>query len=304
MTFVAAAVVGAVATVGGALIGSGASKSAAKTQASAAENAAALQAQVAQEQLAAQKEMFNKQIELQEPWRQAGINALTRMQAGEYGLPGEFRPTTGLPGAFTGQVNMQADPGYQFRLSEGMKALDRQAAARGGLISGAALKGAQRFGQDYASQEYQNAYNRALTEYQSKVQQSQMGYGREMDVYNAALQRSGLGFNRLASPAGLGQTSVGQLTSAAGAYGQNGGNILGASGAAQAAGITGAANAQAAGTVGMANALTGGISSGINQYYQNQLMNRLFTPSAYDTPASYGWTDQYANDFMGSYGQG
>lgn len=260
MTFVAAAVVGAVATVGGALIGSSASKSAAKTQASAAENAAALQAQVAQEQLAAQKEMFNKQIELQEPWRQAGISALNQIQGGAYGLPA----------AFTGQVNMLADPGYQFRLSEGMKALDRQAAARGGLISGSALKGAQRFGQDYASQEYQNAYNRALTE------------------YNAQLQRSTTGYNRLAGQAGIGQTATQQLTSAAGTYGSNVGNILGASGAAQAAGITGAANAQAAGTVGMANALTGGISSGINQYYQNQLMNRLFDRgSAYSTPAGY-----------------
>ena len=337
MTFVAAAVVGAVATVGGALIGSSASKSAASKQADAATDAAHLQADMAQRQLDFQREAYQKQLELQEPWRAAGVNALNRIEAREFdvpgafqattGLPGEFRAQTGLPGEFkattpmagefTGQVNMMADPGYQFRLSEGLKALDRQAAARGGLISGAALKGAQRYGQDYASGEYQNAYNRALTEYQSRVAQSQLGYGREMDAYNAALQRSQLGYgremdkyrtdlersqigygreldaynaamqrstagyNRLASLAGLGQTSVGQLGSAASAYGSNVGNILGQSGAAQAAGITGAANAQAAGTVGMANALTGGISSGINQYYQNQLMNRLFNTSTY-----------------------
>ena len=50
-------------------------------------------------------------------------------------------------------ADFQADPGYAFRLSEGQKALERQAAARGGLISGAALKAAQRYGQDAASQD-------------------------------------------------------------------------------------------------------------------------------------------------------
>jgi hypothetical protein len=57
-------------------------------------------------------------------------------------------------------ADFQADPGYAFRLQEGLKSLDRQAAARGGLISGAALKASQRYGQDVASQEYQKAYDR------------------------------------------------------------------------------------------------------------------------------------------------
>ena len=264
---VSATIGAAVLGVGSSLIGASASKSAASKQADAATEAAALQADIAREQIAAQEKMFNKQIELQEPWRQAGISALNQIQGGAYGLPA----------AFTGQVNMLADPGYQFRLSEGMKALDRQAAARGGLISGSALKGAQRFGQDYASQEYQNAYNRALTE------------------YNAQLQRSTTGYNRLAGQAGIGQTATQQLTSAAGTYGSNVGNILGASGAAQAAGITGAANARAAGMVGGANALTGGFNSMLSNYYQQQFLNKLPNRNtAYTTPAIgatgvYGW---------------
>lgn len=265
MTFVAAAVVGAVATVGGAMLSSSASRSAASTQADAATEASALQAQIAREQIAAQERMFERQVELQEPWRKVGINALEQIQGGAYGLPT----------AFTGKVNMMADPGYQFRLSEGLKSLDRQAAARGGLISGAALKGAQRFGQDYASQEYQNAYNRALTE------------------YNAQMQRAGAGYNRLAGQAGIGQTATSQLTNAAGAYGSNVSNILGASGAAQAAGLTDAAAARASGYVGSANALTGGITSGINQYYQNQLMNRLFSPQQQVGYTDYGGGGSY-----------
>jgi hypothetical protein len=96
--------------------------------------------------------------------------------------------------------DFQADPGYGFRMSEGMKALDRQAAARGGLISGAALKAAQRYGQDLGSQEYTNAFNR----YQ----------------INRANQLS-----PLQGLAGAGQTSANTLGSAAQNYGQNVGGI-------------------------------------------------------------------------------
>jgi hypothetical protein len=85
-----------------------------------------------------------------------GLNALARIQAG-IAPGGEFaRPFT--------MDQFQADPGYAFRLSEGQKALERQAAARGGLISGSALKAASRFGQEMGSQEFQNAFARAQTE--------------------------------------------------------------------------------------------------------------------------------------------
>jgi hypothetical protein len=136
-TPIVAGIAAATTLVGGAM-SSRASGRAASTQADAATQAAALQAEATREQIAAQERMFERQVELQEPFRQSGVNALGQLQS----------PQTQLPAAFSGQVNMMADPGYQFRLSEGMKALDRQAAARGGLISGAALRGAQRFGQE------------------------------------------------------------------------------------------------------------------------------------------------------------
>lgn len=276
MSFVAAAVIGAGATLAAGAIGASASSKAAKSQANAANQAAQLQADAAQRQLDFQREMFQTQREMQEPWRAAGVNALNRIEMREDDVPGPFRAKTGLPGAFTGQVNMMADPGYQFRLSEGLKALDRQAAARGGLISGGALKAAQRYGQDYASGEYGNAYNRALTEYNAAMQRSQMGYGRELDAYNAEMQRSAAGYNRLASMAGLGQTSVGQIGSAAQNYANLGSNALGTMGAAQAGGITGAANARASGYMGQANALASGLGNIGSMYMQGQMMNSLF----------------------------
>jgi len=165
---------------------------------SAAQNAADTTAAATNRAADLQYQMFQEQQKLQEPWRAAGVNALGQMQQ-QYG---------NMPAAFTGQVNLGQDPGYAFRLSEGQKALDRTAAMRGGLISGGAMKAAQRFGQDLGSQEYQNAYNRALT------------------GYNAGVAREATGYNRLASMAGLGQTSANTLTNAAGTYGSNVGNAM------------------------------------------------------------------------------
>jgi hypothetical protein len=99
---------------------------------------------------------FEQQRGFLQPYQEPGLNALARIQAG-IAPGGEFaRPFT--------MDQFQADPGYAFRLSEGQKALERQAAARGGLISGSALKAASRFGQEMGSQEFQNAFARAQTE--------------------------------------------------------------------------------------------------------------------------------------------
>ena len=223
----------AAVTVGSSLLGSSAAKSAAGTQAAAADRATA-----------AQERMFERQVELQEPWRKAGETALNRLSAGlEKG--GEFATPFS-------QTKFTADPGYAFRLSEGMKALDRTAAARGGLLSGATLKGAQRYGQDLASQEYTNAFNRYYAERTNMLQPLQ-------------------------SLAGVGQSSANTLSSAAGQLGsQIGSNIIGAG------------NAAAAGTVGSANAIAQGVGQGLNFYQNQQMMNKLF-PSA-STTATPAWT--------------
>ena len=52
------------------------------------------------------------------------------------------------------------DPGYEFRMAEGEKGINRALAARGGFDSGSALKALNRFNQDFASNEFGNAYNR------------------------------------------------------------------------------------------------------------------------------------------------
>jgi hypothetical protein len=214
------------AILGSSVIGAASAKSAANTQASAADRAAELQ-----------RQQFEQTRADQEPWRQAGINALGEMQ----------RTAGNVPGAFKfGMDQFQQDPGYAFRLSEGQKALDRSAAARGGLISGGALKAATRYGQDMGSQEYQNAFNRAYTGYGTDV-------ARENQLYN-----------RQAAMAGIGQTSTNLMNQAGQNYATNAGNM-----------ITGGAAAQGAGQVGMANAVTGGLGTYLNYTQGNALLNAL-----------------------------
>jgi hypothetical protein len=58
------------------------------------------------------------------------------------------------------QYNFEADPGYQFRLDQGKRQIENSAAARGGLLSGGALKGLTEYNQGFASNEYMNVYNR------------------------------------------------------------------------------------------------------------------------------------------------
>jgi hypothetical protein len=161
--------------------------------------------------------MFDEQQRMSAPYREAGVTGQNRLME----LLG-LGANTGAEGYGKyskdfGMSDFQADPGYAFRLSEGQKALDRQAAARGGLISGGALKAATRYGQDMGSQEYGNAYNRYQT--------------------NRTNQLAPLG-----SLMSSGQAAAAGAAANAGTYGANAGNTIMAGGQAQAAGQLGVGN--------------------------------------------------------------
>lgn len=220
MSFIAVAVGGgALLGLGGALISSNGAQNAAQTQASAAQSASQLQYQE-----------FQQQQQNQQPWLAAGSNALSQMQ----------NPS------FQQSFNMsdfQQDPGYQFDLQQGQQAIDRSAAASGGLQSGGTLKAAAQYSQGMASNEYQNAYNRFNN---NQTQQ----------------------FNRLASLAGLGQTANGQLNQAGSAMaGQVGSNMMGA------------ANAQGAATIAGANAYGGALSNLGNMGIQGATLSAYANPN-------------------------
>jgi hypothetical protein len=216
------------AIVGSSLIGANAAQKAAQTQSDAAAQANQLLAQ-----------MYATQRADLAPFTAAGIGAQNKLLT-FLGLPG------GTAGAdygkytkdFTGADLLAGqDPGYAFRLSEGQKALERSAAARGGLLSGGTGKALTSYGQQMGSQEYQNAYNRYQT--------------------NRANQLA-----PLFTLTGSGQASAAGQAAAAGNYGTGAANNLTSAGAAR-----------AAGDVGTVNALTGGLNTYLGYTSQQDLLN-------------------------------
>jgi len=218
---VAAAIIGS--TVVGGLISADAAGDAADTAAGASRESSAAS-------IAEQRRQYDLSRADYAPFLTAGTGAVNRLAAG-MAPGGEFSGSFDSAGFLANQ-----DPGYGFRMSEGLKALDRSAASRGGLLSGATLKGAQQYGQGLASQEYQNAFNRYQT--------------------NRANQ-----LNPLQSLAGQGQTT-------ATALGQQGANMAGNIGNAYMTSAANTGNAAMA-AAGQRQSAFGGASNVLGRMYGN-----------------------------------
>jgi hypothetical protein len=201
------------------------------TQAAASDRSGQLQRQTAKEQLALQERMYKEGVARQKPFYDVGVNALPELvQASKY--------------TNFGMDQFNADPGYAFRLKEGQKALERSAAARGGLLSGGTGKALQQFGQEMGSQEYMNAFNRYQTERAARL-------------------------NPLQSLTGMGQTTANTLGTAGQNYANSSGNIAQNMATNVGNSITNSAAARSSGYVGQANALTGSLNTYLN-YNQGQ----------------------------------
>jgi hypothetical protein len=215
----------------------------AKSQSDAASKAARTSADATNQATQLQREQWLQQQKNQEPWLQAGGRALGKLEAAS-----DYTPF--------GMSQFTQDPGYAFRMKQGMNALNNQAAARGGLISGNALKAAQGYGQEMGSQEYMNAFNRYQTERNARL-------------------------NPLQSLAGVGQTAANTLGQSGQNYATNVGNAL--TNQAAIAGNAGMAGANAYG-----NALSGiGSAYGKNPINWGNLSSGSSSSSGAN-PAGYG----------------
>lgn len=153
---------------------------------------------------ATQKYIFDEQRKDLAPWREAGVKALGGMS--DPSLSENFS-----------LEKFEADPGYQFQLAEGNKAINNSAAARGMGNSGSAMKALTAYGQNLANTTYNDAYNR---------------YNNDRSTQ----------FNQLSTLAGLGSGANTQQVQAAGLYGNTvAGNQIGL-GNAQAAAYQAQAN--------------------------------------------------------------
>ena len=231
MAFITGAAISAGGSLLGGIMGSNASNKAAEAQAAAA-----------REQLALQRQMYSETTARNAPWLATGGGANNRLATmlgtgGNAGDAGYGSMTNNF--SMADYLNNQ-DPGYQFGLDEGMKALNAQNAATGGLNSGAAMKAATRYGVDYGSTKYQSAFDRW---------RSNRG-----DIYNM-----------LSGQSVVGQNSANNTASAGNSYATGGGAAIGNIGAANASGY-----------MGSANSYSNAIGNAVNGYNNNSLMNRMF----------------------------
>lgn len=187
------------------------------SQAKAAKSAANQQYQASKEATQVQKDMYDQTRKDLSPYAQAGTNTLKQLMGG-MGPNGQFMQE------YSGQ-DIYDDPSYQFRLQQGQDSIQSGAAAQGGLLSGATQKALLNYGQDAASQEYGNAYNR----------------------FNADQTNQ---YNRLSNLVGLGQNAAAQQ-----------GNAGMQTAQAVANNTMAGANAQAAGTIAAGNRTANNFSS-------------------------------------------
>jgi len=195
-----------------------------------ANKAAGLSAESSANAFALQKDIYNQQTALNEPYRAAGLTAQNKMLS-VLGLGGDTAaPGYGKYAKDFSMADYEADPGYAFRLSEGLKQLGSQARAQGGAGGGRTMMGIQKYAQGLASQEYQSAFDRYQT--------------------NRANQLQPLG-GLMSS----GQAATNQQAVAAGSYGANAAGT-----------ITNAGNVAAGAALGGATTIGNALSTGASAY--------------------------------------
>jgi len=166
-------------------------KSAGYSQAAAAKRVALQKANLAESQTRTKAATDYAKQRL-DPWYEAGTDALGKLQTKIDEGPGD----------------MKKSPGYQFRLDEGQKAIERGAAARGGVLSGAAVKEGMRYGQNFATNDYDNFLRR----YYESMQPLERMSGQGMQ---AGIQQGNFGMQGAQQYAQLGQAATNQMAAAA-----------------------------------------------------------------------------------------
>lgn len=214
---VAAAIVGAaVVGVGSTAVGS---SKAAKAQTNAANQANATQ-----------QHMYDQTRSDLMPFQTAGQDATNQLMA----RMGEFTSPMSMT-----QAQLEATPGYQFNMTQGLKSVNNAMGARGLLNSGAVMKGASGYATGLADSTYTNQFNMDQTLKQSN-------------------------YNRLYGVAQMGENAAAQT----GSYGTQTAAQIGQN-------TIGAGNAQAASYMATANGITNAANSIPNAMLTNQLISKM-----------------------------
>ena len=262
MAFVAVAIGGAAAvSLGTGIAGS-------MAQSDAANKASEIQAQQYAETKAALNQGKTEALGYIDPYAKAGGQALNELA---YGM-GLQTPTAGYTSqntqqgglanygqdqyskdpAYTPMVNslaqLQATPGYQFQLEQGLQGVNNSAAAKGGLLSGANIKAINNYAQGQASTGYQAAWDRAQSAYQNAFGRNQQKFSNLQSMANNGQNAAGLQGNAALS---VGNGLAGASTN----YGNNQSNLAMAQGQISANMLN-----------GIGNTVNSGISQSLGAY--------------------------------------
>ena len=264
------------APVLGGLFGSSSARSAASTQAAAAQAQAQAQLQAAREAMQLQRDLYGQGLAVQAPYLRSSQTAMAALLGGlglgdiynqpvqqviggptpppSYGAtPEQMRAAAGeFSGRFRERFapsDIYEDPSYQFRVQQGLRALQASRAATGMLQTGQGLRDITDYGQQAASQEYQAAFNRFQTEQQRE-------------------------YERLAALAGIGPGIAGQVQQAGTQLGGQLGSTLTGGQTAASNLLTQGAAASAAGQIGAANAISQALGGGAQNWMTLQALQR------------------------------
>ena len=198
----------AVAVVGSGIVG-------AASTAYAANKAAKAQTDAANKAADTSMAMYDKTRADLSPYRGIGLQATDDMSRRLADLTAPI---------VMDQATLEKTPGYQFNKTQGLKAVQNSAAARGLGTSGAALKGAATFATGLADSTYQNQFANAVT--------------NQTNAYNRLKGLIDVGENASAQTGTAGQAAASTAASAAVGAGNAQANAANATGSA----ITGALN--------------------------------------------------------------
>ncbi len=224
----------------GALAGAGASIFGAGKQASAAKESAQMQAMMGMLAMQQQAQQYAQTRNDLAPYRGAGEAGANMLMSRLPYLSSGFTPD---------QQTLENTPGYQWNLSQGTKATQSAAAARGLGVSGAALKGAATYATGLADNTLKTQYD--------------IDQGNKTNAYNKLSDATKIGASAAGATGMFGANSANQqtnlLTGMGNAYGAA--NMTGANAFSNA--LTGGANALAGfGQLYNHNRLTGGGGGG------------------------------------------
>ena len=198
----------------------------------------------------------------------------------------QYQQTPGYTPMVNSLADLQATPGYQFQLEQGLQGVNNSATSKGSLLSGATLKGINDYAQGQAATGYQNAWQRAQTAYQNAFANNQSAqqqrYGQMNNFVNAGLSAANsMGSNDM--------NTAGAIAGINTNYATNAGNLALYNGQNNANMATGVGNAL---TSGLGQYLTSGNSStpsvsntnlgGYNSGNYNSGIESLSNPSSYN----------------------